>query len=266
VPVWREPGGPPDLVAVGYWDDPAAFERWFTRHREPWLSGGAGAGRWIEVVRPAVERYETIFGRRSRPEGVAAVAVGFSGPVREHGYWGGMRDRIPASQVDPLHDPGRLDVERHAGPHGERVRVRPRGSVCLIRSGQDWADTDDEERRCYLEVIEPRLHESMEFLRDHGRGIGCLANRYLRVVDRAGRPTDRSYGMGWWRSLADLERWAESHLTHLAVFSAFGRLAAARRGRLELRLYHEVAVATPDEQWFEYVDCHPRTGLLVATD
>jgi aldoxime dehydratase len=264
VPVRPEPGGPRDTVAVGYWDDPAAFERWWARHREPWLTGGAGDGRWVEVVRPAVERYETIFGRRSRPEGVAALAAGFSGPVREHGYWGSMRDRMPASQADPLHAPGPLDVERRGDGQGERVRVRPRGSVCLIRSGQDWSDTAGEERRCYLEVIEPILREAMESLRDHGRRDGCLANRYLRVVDRAGRPTERSYGLGWWRSLAELERWAESDLTHLAIFSAFGRLAAARRGRLELRLYHEVTVAAPDEQWFEYVDCHPRTGLLAA--
>jgi aliphatic aldoxime dehydratase len=260
VPAWPEPGGPRDTVVVGYWDDPAAFDRWFARHREPWLTGGAGDGRWIEVVRPAIERYETIFGRRSRPEGVAVLAAGFSGPVREHGYWGGMRDRMPASQVDPLHDPGPLDVEQR----GDRVRVRARGSVCLIRSGQDWSDSGGDERRAYLEVIEPALREGMEFLRDRGRGVGCLANRYLRVVDGSGRPTDRSYGAGWWRSMADLERWAESHPTHLAIFSAFGRLAASRRDRLELRLYHEVAVAGPDEQWFEYVDCHPRTGLLAA--
>jgi aldoxime dehydratase len=260
ITAWPQPGLPREVVAVGYWDDPAAFERWFTRHREPWLTGGAGDGRWVEVVKPAVERYETIFGRRSRPEGVARLAAGFSGPVREHGYWGGMRDRMPASQNDPLHDPGRLDVEQR----GERVRVRPRGSVCAIRSGQDWADTTGDERRAYLEVIEPALREGMDFLRERGRGVGCLANRYLRVLNGAGRPTERSYGLGWWRTMADLERWAESHLTHLAIFSSFGRLAAARRGALELRLYHEVAVATPDEQWFEYVDCHPSTGLLAA--
>ena len=29
-----------------------------------------------------------------------------------------------------------------------------------------------------------------------------------------------------------------------------------------LRLYHEVAVAEPAEQWFEYAGCRERTGLL----
>jgi aldoxime dehydratase len=31
-----------------------------------------------------------------------------------------------------------------------------------------------------------------------------------------------------------------------------------------LRLYHEVSVATADEQFFEYVDCAPGTGLLAT--
>jgi aldoxime dehydratase len=29
-----------------------------------------------------------------------------------------------------------------------------------------------------------------------------------------------------------------------------------------LRLYHEVTVAAADDQHFEYLGCHPRTGLL----
>ena len=83
-----EPGAPVDAVTVAYWDDPDVFDRWFTRHGEPWLAPGRGQGRWLEVIRPRVERYETIFGARSRPEGVAVLAEGFSGPVREHAYWG----------------------------------------------------------------------------------------------------------------------------------------------------------------------------------
>jgi hypothetical protein len=102
---------------------------------------GAGRGRWIEAIRPTVERYETIFGSRRRPEGVAVLADSFSGEIREHG-----------------------------------------------------------------------------------------------------RPTP----------------------THLAIFGAFGRLVRAQGAKTQLRLYHEVSVATPDEQWFEYVDCHERTGLLGA--
>jgi aldoxime dehydratase len=32
----------------------------------------------------------------------------------------------------------------------------------------------------------------------------------------------------------------------------------------KLRLYHEVTVATAEEQLFEYQNCHDRTGMLGA--
>jgi aldoxime dehydratase len=32
----------------------------------------------------------------------------------------------------------------------------------------------------------------------------------------------------------------------------------------KLRLYHEVTVARADEQFFEYLNCHPQTGMLNA--
>jgi aldoxime dehydratase len=34
----------------------------------------------------------------------------------------------------------------------------------------------------------------------------------------------------------------------------------------KLRLYHEVTVAAAGEQFFEYRDCHLRTGLLAAVE
>lgn len=259
VPAAPEPGEPPEVQTVGYWDDPAAFDGWFARHREAWLAGGGG-GRWLEVIRPRVERYETIFGARGRPEGVAVLAERFSEPIREHAYWGAMRDRLPAAQTDPLDAPGELSADRD----GDRVRVRNAGSVCLIRSGQDWSDCDPAERRTYLDDVEPNLRAGMAFLRGHGPETGCLANRYLRVLDDDGAPTERSYGWGWWRSLADLEAWSRSHPTHLSIFGSFTRMVRRQGGRTRLRLYHEVAVARPDEQHFEYVGCPPGTGLLAA--
>src|SRR6185295_13097082 len=159
--------GTGDLVVAAYWDDVAAFDRWFARCREPWLAGPGG--RWVEVIRPRVERFETIFGRRNR---------------------------MPAAQTDALHDPAGVDVERD----GDRVRVRPRGSVCVIRSGQDWTGCDDDERATYLERVEPNLRRGMDFLRDQGDDVGCFANRYLTLLDEAGRPTEKTYGLGWWRT------------------------------------------------------------------
>ena len=77
---------------------------------------------------------------------------------------------------------------------GPRIQVILHDNVCLIRSGQDWGDTETSERKMYLEDVEPVLREGMDFLRDQGRAIGCYANRYMRVVAPDGTLTDKSYG------------------------------------------------------------------------
>jgi aldoxime dehydratase len=255
------PDGTTEVVSIAYWDDPDAFDRWFAAHRESWLGDAArdGHGRWAEVLRPTVEEHETLFSSLGRPEGVAVLAEEFSGEVQEHGYWGGMRDRIPLSQTDALAPTGTAVVEQDGG----RVRIRPHGGICLIRSGQDWTDTDGTEREMYLRDVEPVLRAGMEFLRDEGRGIGCFGNRYLTVLEK-GEPVDRTFGMSWWRSLDALERWAESHPTHVAIFGAAMRYLSTLGPSARLRLYHEVSVASADEAYFEYVDCAEGTGLLGA--
>lgn len=246
--------GDGEIVTAAYWDDPAAFDRWWAAQRDGWLGDAVrdGHGRWAEIVRPTVEGHETLFSSLGRPEGVAVLADGLSGEIAEHAYWGGMRDRIPLSQTDALRGTGAATVEADGG----RVRVRPADGLCLIRSGQDWTDTDGDERAMYLDDVEPVLRAGMAFLRDEGATIGCSANRYL-TVDGGGR----TYGMSWWRSLDALERWAESHPTHVAIFGAAMRYLSTTGPTARLRLYHEVSVLRADEQLFEYVDCRPGTGV-----
>jgi aldoxime dehydratase len=252
-----------NVVSVAYWDDVARFDKWFVPAREAWTgASGEGIGRFIEVLRPGVARYETLFSSLGRPEGVAVLADGMSGEVLEHAYWGGMRDRIPLSQTDEMAPRGAPTLVRD----GSRLRVTAHDNLCLIRSGQDWSDTEPSERKMYLDDVEPVLREGMDFLRDEGVPIGCYANRYMRVLDAAGRPTEKSYGQSWWKSLATLERWAESHSTHVRIFGAAMKYLSTLGPSAKLRLYHEVTVAAADEQFFEYQDCHPRTGMLAAIE
>jgi aldoxime dehydratase len=147
---------------------------------------------------------------------------------------------------------------------GACLRIVPHDNLCLIRSGQDWSDTDAAERKLYLEELEPVLREGMDFLRDDGLRIGCYANRYMRVLGADGRPIEKSYGQSWWHSLAALERWAESHPTHVRIFGAAMKYLSTLGPAAKLRLYHEVTVAAAAEQFFEYRDCHARTGMLPA--
>ncbi len=51
------------------------------------------------------------------------LAEGMSGMVQEHAYWGGARDRIPASQVDAMQAVGATGGRRRgAARSGRRVR------------------------------------------------------------------------------------------------------------------------------------------------
>lgn len=252
-----------NTVSVAYWDDIARFDAWFKPAREAWTgSGEQGIGTFIEVLRPTVARHETLFSSLGRPEGVAVIADGMSGEVQEHAYWGGMRDRIPLSQTDAMVPSGQPELVRD----GARLRVRANDNLCLIRSGQDWSDTEASERKLYLDDVEPVLREGMEFLRDEGVGIGCYANRYMRVLGADGVPTEKSYGQSWWKSLSALERWAESHPTHVRIFGAAMKYLSTLGPSAKLRLYHEVTVAAADEQFFEYLNCHSATGMLAAVE
>lgn len=75
---------------------------------------------------------------------------------------------------------------------------------------------------------------------------------------------EKTYGHGWWHSIGELEAWSRSHQTHLKIFGAFGQFVKHFRSAAGLRLYHEVCVVGADQLRFEYLRCHPSTGLLAA--
>ena len=57
----------------------------------------------------------------------------------------------------------------------------------------------------------------MDFIRDEGAAIGCFDNRYMTLLDEHGRPSDRTFGMSWWRDLSRLAGCAPSHPLHSKI-------------------------------------------------
>lgn len=253
-----------NLMVVGYWRDPAAYCRWM---RSPQLSGwwsdedrlSEGLGYFREVVAPRREQFETLYAFTDELPGVGAVMDTTSGEINEHGYWGSMRDRFPMSQTDWMTGSGQLRVVSGDPDAGGRVVVAGHDNIALIRSGQDWRAAEADERALYFDEILPTLQAGMDFLRDNGPEVGCYSNRFVQSIDADGNLLDESYNIGHWGSLDKLERWAESHPTHLRIFTTFFRVAPSLVG---LRLYHEVSVSDAAEQLFEYINCHPRTGMM----
>jgi aldoxime dehydratase len=253
-------------LAIAYWTDHEQFARWQASPPvADWWNSDArlddGLGYFREILTPHVANLETLFAASDRLEGIGVLFGGLSAePVQEHGYWGSMRDRLPRSQTDAMDPAGSLSSRTSSG----RIRLAGHENVAVIRSGQDWTDTTGRERDMYLQEMEPILRKGMMFLRDHGRGIGCYANRYVQHIDATAGLIEKSFGISFWRSLDTMEKWAEFHPTHEAIFGTFMGIVGALDANLKLRLYHEVTVVTPDEQSYEYINCHPQTGLLAA--
>jgi aldoxime dehydratase len=250
-------------VAIAYWNDPIEFERWrgnaqVTRWWASRQRNHNDLGYFCEMLTPAIERLETFYSTPDRTQGVAVVMSALSDEILEHGYWGSMRDRIPLSQTDALDTRGRLEMSHH----GLQLDVAGHQNLVVIRSGQDWSDTSGEERIHYLEKMEPTLREGMDFLQNNGLSVGCYSNRYMTQIDENGRTLERSFSVSHWHSLSDLERWSRSHPSHVKIFGTFMQMAQTFNGDLKWRGYHEVCVLEVQDQCYQYINCHPHTGLL----
>jgi aldoxime dehydratase len=254
-------------IAIAYWDKPTDFNSWRANSGfDAWWQSPARLtepyGYFLEVVSPTADRFETLRSSPEHPEGVARLESHLSGEIKEHAYWGSMRDRLPISQVDPLKSPTQPHEQPPTAAQGKRVVVPAHENLSLIRSGQDWSATTGLERLLYLNEMQPILRAGMNFLRDEGQAIGCLSCRYMTVLDEDGRSIEKTFGLAHFDNLANLELWARTHPTHLAIFGGFQKYVQDLNFKIKLRLYHEVTVVPASGQYFEYVNCHHGTGLL----
>ena len=265
---YTDPQGFENLVVIAHWPDPHDYQA-FAQDRavEDWWASEdrekAGIGLFREIFLPRSTHLETLFNAADHLTGIGEILGRHSqSDVQEHGYWGGMRDRMAASQTDALEPSGNPSVDPAAPP--ARIRIVGHDNMAVIRSGQDWSNTGGAERELYLAKMRPVLQAGMDFLSTQGMEIGCYSNRLMQNIDEAGNPVERAFGLGYWRSLADLEAWAEHHPTHVAIFDGFMTIAKTLEGKFDLRLFHEVFVVKSAEQILEYIGCHPKTGLLTT--
>ena len=263
-----------NIAALAYWPSKVAYEAWAEQSgfRDWWQAlkpEDCQHGWFLEIFFPTMDRFETLFNTNNVPEGSAHMGSGMSEAVQEHGYWGSMRERLPASQTDSLAGIKATEEDfqgRQTPGIIGRVSIPGRKNLAIIRSGQDWLDTSPEERELYLQTMHPVLLKGMGFLRDHGDEVGCYSCRLMDIVDpvTAKADKDRTFGLAYFDDLASLERWSKQHPTHLAIFGGFHQYAKKLNNNVTLRVFHEVMVLEPDQQFFEYVACHPGTGMLVT--
>ncbi|MFJ7316560.1 phenylacetaldoxime dehydratase family protein [Pseudomonas sp. NPDC098747] len=256
-------------LCISYWLDEARHAHWEASlvHQDYWLSDvrlSSSVGVFREILTIPADRFEALQSDTQERVGAAHVCPVLHGPIREHNYWGVTRDRIAASGYDQMaSDSAGLTFDAlEGGTLGRRVRVQIPSNLAVIRSGQAYGDLQGQEKDIYFGEIEPALRAGMDFLSDHPLETGCFSCRLLRETDASGLPLSRSFGLAHFTSLSHLEDWARNHPTHLRIFNSFVAMATKLGGDLKLRLWHEVAVLPAHGQIFEYINCHPDTGLL----
>ncbi|EEH49133.2 uncharacterized protein PADG_05212 [Paracoccidioides brasiliensis Pb18] len=261
-----------NIAVIAYWPNKESYTEWgaaigFQNWWESLNPEEENHGWFLEVFFPTVDRFETVFSDTNVIEGAAHMRESISGPIKEHVYWGSMRDRLPAGQTDALvGENGHTARKTTNSPLRRRTRVAGMKNLAIIRSGQDWSKTHPEERKLYLETMHPVLIKGMNFLRDQGDEVGCYSCRFMDIIDNVSHKADkdRSFGLAFFDDLSSLEGWSKKHQTHLDIFGGFLKYAKSLNNIISLRLFHEVLVLKPEQQLFEYIGCHENSGMLVS--
>lgn len=256
------------LVITAYWSEVKPFDRWCTQSGfQIWWRDDKREneqyGYFLEIYYPKITEFETIFSNPKTPEGIAHLAQSMSDEMQEHAYYGSMRDRLPLAQTKNLRgEDGNFSVLGISN-HGQRITLKGKENLSLIRSGQDWEGTEGKERDLYLNDVEPILRQGMDFLANEGLAEGCFNCRYMTVLDaNTGKPLNKTFGLAYFRDLEHLERWAKSHPTHVQIFGSFMKYVQEMNFQVNLKLFHEVLSIPSQSQYFEYILCHNKTGLL----
>jgi aldoxime dehydratase len=262
---YLDPEGCRNDVLVAYWREPSTYESWEHDSFPGFWSAPERVrgelGYWRETFRAPLDSRETLFSGDDRPAGLAALGTRFLGPVAEHGYWGGARDRIPRSGQSEL--PADATVtRRRRDTLGRRVVIEPPENLCLIRSAQDSTDCSGREAELFDSSVFPVLVEGMRYLSEHPSETGCYSCRFMQEPTTGAAARPRTFAVAQFVSLGHLERWAASHPTHLRIFDRFLTMATELGPAIRLRLWHEVFVLPRGAGRFEYVNCHRGTGLL----
>ncbi len=254
-----------NIFVICYWRDSNKCDLWRAQ-LNIWLRSKniieMEEGYWLESFDVPIDYRETIaFSDYLR--GLTACPHSHLEPIEESGYWGSARDRLAASGYDELAtDHKELQFQKGRNTKGQHVKISDIPQyLCIVRSGVSWADCEEEQLNSYQSNLKPKLDAGMEFLRQNPEESGCCSLRQVECLTDNGTKTKEAFSLGIFLSLGHLEKWSEYHPSHLAIYTQ--ALAERRKfqERLQLKTFHEVFILQ-DKVSFEYLNCHPQTGLL----
>lgn len=262
-----DPDGYRNDLFMAYWLDVEDYRAWAARpDMAAWWAGlpqdpASDLGFWREVLMPDKDRFQ--FAAAGERKAASANFLDLK-PCDKFGYWGGYRDRLPASVQDDFAPASEaLTAPEVRATKGRRLTVHTPDNLCFLREGQGWADCGPEERQIWNREMEHVVTDWVGYLRDAPSESGCLSIRDCREQDtRTGADVDRRSQFAFLLSLGHIERAARTQPTHLAVRDTFLRMLGDMTFEPQMHIWVEVFILKAGELETEYVNCHPRTGLL----
>lgn len=262
-----DPTGAHCEIFLAYWSDPEIYRIWFGQPavREWWsalhLHCGPDVGLWLEEMTPHKDYYQYGAGV---PQTGGLATLGSLVPCDKFGYWGGYRDRVPASVHDKFEPSmAKLSEPRSHDTLGKRLTVHTPDNICFIREGQGWDRAGIEEREVWQQKMESVVDRWISELRDRPVETGCLSLRACREhAPETGVPLEKQSQIAFLLSLKHIERAARATHSHLQVKSSFTQMYNEPRFEPKMHIWVEMLILKSGDLRTEYINCHPLTGLL----
>lgn len=257
-----------NTIIMAYWDNPQAYYSWLKHSSvQEWWSGksidrNGPIGYWSEIATIPMTHFETLYSQINKSNGVSHFIP--IKPTNVHEYWGSMRDRIPASATGDFENNfnGQLSAKEDKDTLGKRIKIIAPKEVCLIRTAQDWSKCGSDEKKTYVDLVEPTLKKGNQYLSQNPKESGCISSKLVYELNSDEQVLEKSCVIAYFTSLDDLERWTHTHPTHKAIYGTFFEMLKRYNYATELALWHEVSMIQSEDLQLEYVNCHPKTGFI----
>jgi hypothetical protein len=267
-----DPASGNNEILMAYWTDLAGYHQWADdpQVREGWASLAASStdevGLWREVLSPPIDRF-WFFGF-VMPR-VACSRFLDIRPTETFGYWGGYRDRFPASQDDHFDSDFGPELVEPLGrdTRGRSLRVVGPHNMLFVREGQESTYIDSEtERKLWDNRVRPARDKWLAYLRDNPPLSGCMSLRQTIELDLdTGEELQKHNQLAYFLTLSHLERAARTEPSHLSLYNTYMDVAtqlATEGTESKLYIWAEGHILPRGTLQAEYVNCHPSTGLL----
>ncbi|KAF9699893.1 hypothetical protein EKO04_002095 [Ascochyta lentis] len=267
---------PGTTIWVGYWTEASQYARALESLQLQSIysrlskDSRSSVGLWHETFATAVSRLETNYSGLDYLPGLGQIPNSSAAEHELATYWGAARDRIPDSAHDLFPRPSTGTTRpTEWGGLGQHLMGTSHHNLVHIRSGQWWQTCGQIEAAAYEHKLEPTLRKGLQYLNDNAQETGAMGLRYLRNTDINEPLIDynrkETCGAGFFANLEDLETWAKTHSSHLAIWrGAMAHYKAFPDNRM-LRTWHEVSIIKEGDAKFEYINCTPATGVMGAT-